>query len=266
MTTVDDERTEAWLAFLRAVSAACPGASVHGELSEGFSGEGDVDLLVPRREWGRVEGVFAEWAAGRGLAPAISCRHRAGVLVLVALDQRENSLFEVESRAERFFRGALLFSAEDFTALTVDDPGGFRRLGAGAAGVIKLFPSGLGRMGRPAWSGAKLERVGRLLAEDPDGVHRASALLGPAAPAARAGARAVAAGRWDRRAMLALELRTMLKAALRPRTLVGRARFRLGSERDCALLRALMEHGRRVPTDRARWLDEVAATHSILDG
>ena len=253
-----------WLDFVRAASAACPGAAAHGDLAEGFSAEGDVDLLVARGEWPCLEEVFAQWAERHGLMPALSCRHRAGVLVLVAVGPHD-VFYEVEARAERFFRGARLFSAEDFGALAIDDPAGFRRLRPGAAGIVKLFPSGLGRLGRPAWRGAKLDRVRRLLAEDRDGAERAAGLLGLAARPARSGAAAVAAGGWNRRAMLAVEAMCAASALLRLPTLVARARFRFGAERDCVILRAVREHGRRIPGDRAGWLAEAAATHPILD-
>jgi hypothetical protein len=262
VSEVRGDRAALWGELLRRVHEVSPGSAVHGDVSEGYAGEGDIDLFTPRHEWDLVEREFRAWAARHNLGPAIVCRHRAGVLVLVAAGVEGAPFFELEARAVRHFRGGTLFRADDLLPLTVDGPEGFRRIRPGAAGLLKLVPNGLRPGGRLAWKGPKAERVRALLAADPDGVDAAAGLFGPARRFVLAGARDMAGGGWDRRAMAIVEAWAAARSLRELPTLAARARVRLGRRAACPVLRAV-NAGRRIPDDRARWFADVGNTHAV---
>jgi hypothetical protein len=257
------DRSSRWLELLRAVTERSERWAVHGDVAEGFSGEGDVDLAVPADDWPELEHEFVAWARATGLGPVVSCRHRPGVLILVALAPEAAPFYEVEARAERYFKGWTAYRAEDLAPLMEMDPAGYRKLRPGAAALLKLVPNGLRTAGRPKWGGAKLDRVSARLRADPAGVEAAAALFGAASASVAAGARAVAAGGWDRRAMAAAEARAALQALRHGTTLYRRARFRIGSPPRCEVLEAVAR-GRLVPGDAERWLAAVTRDHRIL--
>ncbi|MFN2490070.1 MAG: hypothetical protein ABR529_10090 [Actinomycetota bacterium] len=263
MTTRELDRSALWLDLMRRVTQSCPRAAVHGHVAEGFAGEGDVDLLVPESEWAVLEREFDAWARRSLLGPVVACRHRAGVLILVALADEGAPFFELEARARRFFKGSTLYVAQDFGPVLETAPDGYRRVRAGAAGLLKLVPNGLARGGGLKWKGAKAERVGRLLAEDPDGVRVAAELFAlPRGPLVAA-ADSMAHGGWDRRAVLVLQASAAARGVLELPTLVARARARLGPGGRCLVLETIGKHKRRVPGDRREWLRRAAVDHRV---
>jgi len=255
-------RSEMWLALLRRCARASPRWAVHGDLAEGFAGEGDVDLVAPENDLGRVRELFGEWASESGLGPVVACRHRDGVLILVALGAPGEVMFELEVRFERYFKGATLWRAEDLAPLFVaDDRLGVRRLREGAAGLLKLVPNGLAPGGRPKWDRAKRDRVAGRLGRDPGGVAAAAVLFGAARPAALAGARAVAEGRWDRRAMLALEAWAFGRGVLETATASRRAAARVRGRPRCLVLEAIAAG--RLVDDPEAWAERASRDHDV---
>jgi hypothetical protein len=257
------DRSEGWLALLRRCGRASPRWAAHGDLDEGFAAEGDVDLIAPEADLGRVRDLFTEWASECGLGPVVACRHRDGVLIMVALGAPGEVMFELEVRFERFFKGATLWRAEDLEPFFVDDDRlGIRRVRDGAAGLLKLVPNGLGRAGRSKWDRAKRDRVALRLRADPAGVEAAAALFGAARPAARAAARAVAAGRWDRGAALRLEAWAALHGVRGGLSAARRAAARARGGRRCSVLEAVAAG--RVVADPGRWARAARRDHDVV--
>jgi hypothetical protein len=216
---------------------------VSGNVEEGLTGEGDVDLIAPVTEWSEVEGEFRRWADGNGFDPIISCSHRPGVLVLVAMGDPRSPVYKLEVLGYRHFRGALIYAAEDLVAAMEMDPRGWRRLRPGAGALIKLVPNGVTWWGGLKWKGTKAERVLGLLRQDPKGVNLASKAFSSMGSLVESAARAAAAGRWPRARMIALEGRALTKSLLSPVQVLSRARYRISPAGRCELLRALRERG-----------------------
>jgi hypothetical protein len=253
------DRTRLWTPLLRRLGQTCPSCAVHGDVSEGFAGEGDVDVVAPERDLGVVEAEFRAWARSSGLGPTVACTHRPGVLVLAALAPAAGEpFFEVEARHTRYFRGRTLWRAPDLVDLV--EEGDYRRLRPGAAGLLKLVPNGIRPGGRPKWSAAKRARVSQRLRADPEGARLAARLFGRARGAALRAADAVAAGGWDRRASLLLELWAASGAITEIPALARRVRARARPR--CLVLDAV-KGGRRVSGDREEWLTLVARDHPV---
>lgn len=257
------DRSAEWLGLLRRFAARSPRWAVHGDVTEGFTAEGDVDLIAAEGDWPAISEEFAAWRTESGLGPVVVCPHRPGVMVLVALPRNGGPFYELEVRARRHFKGSTLWTADRLAPLTEIAPEGYRRVRAGAAGVLKLLPNGLAGAGGPKWNAAKRDRVARRLAADREGVQAACCLFGLAARAAERGAEAVAAGGWSRRDMLVVEGWALLRSLGEWRTLWSRARFRTGRAGRCAVLEAVAG-GRRVPADEDAWLTAVAADHEVI--
>lgn len=256
----DGDRAEPWVDLLRRLTAACPVAAADGDLDEGFTGAGDVDVVAPVSEWPAVAAEFRAWSDERALSPVVTCRHRDGVLILVALGEGQ-TFWELEVRARRYFRGGHLFSAEDLVPLMGEDPRGFRRVAPGAGGLIKLLPNGLAPGGRLKWKREKADRVFARLRDDPAGAAAAVRLYGSAGGAVVRLSGAAAEGRWDRGAALLVEGWALLRALRRPGVLVGRGVARL-TDRPCLVQRAVAG-GRRRPVDTSSWLELVARDHDV---
>jgi hypothetical protein len=257
------DRSEQWLALLRRLAGRSQRWAVHGETAEGFSGTGDIDLVAPAEDWDALASEFVAWARACGLGAVVVCHHRQGAQILVALDPSNGPFYEMEVRALRYFKGWTAYRAADLVPLMVASDDGLRRLRPGAAGLLKLVPNGLTLTGGPKWSGAKLERVRRRLQADPEGVEAAAGVFGRVGPPVLTGARAVAAGGWDRRAMASAALRAALLAPTDVGALVARARLRLGRPRACPVLQAVAA-GRVVKEAPATWLGRVERDHRVL--
>ena len=257
--TVD--RYELWRRLLLDLTEAAPNWGVAGNVDEGLSGDGDVDLIAPVAEWHAVEQHFCAWAEAHGLSAVVSCNHRPGVLELVALGTGEKPVYQVEVLGFRHFRGARLYRAEDLSAALEMDPRGWRRLRPGAAGVVKLLPNGVTWSGGLKWRGAKAQRVLTLLRDDPEGVRAAARAFGSvqglvATAAARAGQ-----GRWSRSRMSLIGLWALLRGLAHPKSFVARAGFRFRRDR-CELL-ATVKNQELVRSDPEEWLSRVAADHDV---
>jgi hypothetical protein len=256
------DRSSVWLPLLRRLSDASPAWAAGGDVDEGLAGLGDVDLIAPPATWARLERNFLTWATEHRLGPVVVCDHRPGTLVLVALGPPGELFYELEALGAKYLRGATLYRAEDLAPLLVMDERGFRRLRPGARSILKFMPNGIRWGGRLRWSRAKAQRVLDGVRADPEGARAAARLLGPAQKDLLRGARAAAAGRWDRAAMLKVEAWALARAARHPREVAGRLTLRLRGRGGCAVLEAIAA-GRRVPGDAERWLDKVGADHTV---
>ena len=254
-------RFELWRRLLVDLTEAAPNWGVAGNVDEGLSGEGDIDLIAPVADWPAVEQLFCAWAEAHGLSPVVTCTHRPGVLELVALGAGDKPVYQVEVLGYRHFRGARLYRAERLSDAMQMDPRGWRRLRPGAAGVVKLLPNGVTWNGGLKWQGPKAQRVLKVLKDDPEGVRAAArafeSLEGLVVTAAlRAGQ-----GHWSRWRMTVIGLWALVKGLSHPRTFFARAGFRLRTDR-CELL-ATVKNQELVGRDPSKWLARVAVEHEV---
>jgi hypothetical protein len=258
-----EDRTAVWLPLLAALTASVPEWLVLKHPDSAFTGSGDIDTAAARDAWPAITEIFREWAAAQRLGPVVVCPHAPTWLHLVALDPHGGRFFELDVNERKLFLGSTLYRPSDLLALTTMDPRGFRRLRPGAEGLIKLVHNGMRRGGRRNADGLARKGVRSLLAADPDGVELASVVFGRAARASRIGARAVVAGKWNRPAMLAVEVRSLLRAIIEPDGLAKRVWFRFARRR-CPILRQVFEGDRRPPREVDDWLREVASRHTVI--
>lgn len=259
-----DERADAWLALLGRLTAALPLWGLWKNADAALAGHGDFDSTAPAEDWERIVHEFRQWARGRGLGPVTACREVPGVLFLLALDRDKGEVLELDVNARKYFRGWTMFRPRDLAPVMEIDARGFRRVRAGAEGLILLVQNGLRWGGRPDPAGLARKRVAEFLRRDPEGVQLAARLFGAARGAAERAADAVAAGGWDRRAMLTLEAYAGLHALAEPGIAFGRLLVP-GRKRRCPVLRTIFEDGRRV-ADPERWIRAVAETHEVDGG
>jgi hypothetical protein len=258
------DRTELWLPLLRELTERFPGWSVWKNAGSAFAGTGDIDSFAPPDDWPAIQHTFVTWVAANGLGPVIICRHIPQGPHFITLESRSPYLVQLDVKARGTFRGSTLIDAWDLQRLSEIDPLGFRRVRPGAEGVIKLCMNGTRRGGRPNPEGLRAKRVAELLASDPEGVEAASELLGPASGALRRGAAAVVAGGWDRRAMRQVDAWSLVRSLAEPQTAVSRLDFLYRVAPRCPVVSLIRDHDRRVPSDRERWLGEVARDHEVF--
>jgi hypothetical protein len=259
------DRSAIWLPLLRRLTEVSPYWVVWKNADAALSGSGDIDAAAPEGDWPIIEREFREWAARYELGPVIVCQHIPGGLNLVAVPPGMSTFLEVGVKARRIWRGATLFVLDDLKPLMVLDPRGFRRLRPGAEGLFKLLLNGARWDGGANWEGLRVKGVAALLRHDPEGARMAARRFGFAEAAAVRCAERVAVGEWDRGAMMTLEGWAFLRAVRNPSVLANRARFRLRAEAVCPVVSALLRDHRRIPADRAGWLRQVAANHTIYD-
>jgi hypothetical protein len=231
-----------------------------------LSSTGDVDSLARRQDWPVVERIFRDWADDAGCGPVVACRHFSNVPILVVLPPGEPLLLELDVRDGKPWNGAPLFRMDDLGSLATMDPRGFRRLRAGAEGVLKLALNGMTGSGGANRARLRDKGVGELLRSDPEGARAAARLFGSAAAPMIQLATAVADGRWDRPAALAVLGLTFLRGMRDPATFARRARFRLSLNAtiaSCPVLRTIWHDDRRVDVqDREAWLERALLAHS----
>jgi hypothetical protein len=259
------DRSAIWLPLLRRLTEVSPHWVVWKNADAALSGTGDIDAAAPEHDWPIIEREFREWAAMYELGPVVVCHHIPGGLNLVAVPPGMATFLEVGVKARRIWRGATLFVLDDLKPLMVLDPRGFRRLRPGAEGLFKLLLNGARWDGGANWDALHTKCVPALLRDDPEGTRLAARRFGFAQAAAVRCAERVAAGEWDRGAMLTLESWALLRAARNPTVLANRARFRLRAEAVCPVVSALLRDHRRIPADRTSWLRTVATNHTVYD-
>jgi hypothetical protein len=247
------ERIPEWLVYKNAASS--------------FYGSGDVDSLGRRDVWPAVTEEFLIWAGQRGLGPVVICNHVPPVLFLIAVPDESETFLEMDVSHGRLWRGSRLFDVEDASELAEMDELGFRKLRAGAEGLFKFAFNGFGWSGRPDWGALHGKGILDQLWRDPDGVHRAARISGlPVGPALRA-VRAALRGSWDYTAVQMLQASSAIRSLRHPVSLTHRIpqtlRFRRGRP-ICDVLTPILHEGRRIPRDRAAWLDALARSHQVI--
>lgn len=259
------DRTTVWIPLLRRLSDEQPSWLVLKHPESAFTGSGDIDSAAPRASWAAIESTFRGWADEQKLGQVISCPHAPGWLHLVALDPLGGHFYELDVNQRKLFLGSTFYRAEDLLALATMDPRGFRRVRPGAEGLLKLIHNGTRRGGQPNPEGLRAKRARELMAADRTGMELASRLFGSAGRAILRGADACLAGRWDRAAMIAVELRFLLRAPLEPRGILWRLRFRV-EKRRCVVLRTVFRNRRPPPADAGPWLAAVRRNHRVFEG
>jgi len=259
------QRSMRWLSLLRRLTEGMPGWMVWKNVDHALESTGDVDSLAARADWPTVERVFRDWAEDTGCGPVVMCRHFGNVPIHVVLPPAEPVLMELDVRESKLWKGAPLFDLGDLESLATMDPRGFRRLRAGAEGVLKLALNGLTASGRANRARLREKGVAELLRSDPEGVRAAVRLFDSAARPMTRLADAVAGGRWDRGAAAAVLGLTVLRGMGDPGAFVHRARFRLALKStiaSCPVLATIWHDDRRVEDrDREAWLERAAAAH-----
>lgn len=256
-----DERADQWLALLARLTRALPLWGLWKNADAALAGHGDFDSTAPVEDWERIIQEFSGWAVGLGLGPVTACREVPGVLFLLALDREKGEVLELDVNARKYFRGWTMFRPVDLAPVMEIDERGFRRVRAGAEGLILMVQNGLRWGGRPDPAGLARKRVADFLRADPEGVRLAARLFGAARGAAERAAAAVARGGWDRRAMLTLEGYAGLRALGAPGIAFGRLLVP-GRKRRCPVLRTIFEDDRKV-ADPGRWIRAVAEAHEV---
>jgi hypothetical protein len=262
MDTRQERGASLRLDLLKSLTNAAPGWAAHGDVEEGLAGRGDIDLIAPEREWRTLEQRLRSWAAEHGLSWVVSCRHRPGILVLLAMPADGPELLDVEVMGSKFFRGTVLFSAERLQPLVESDDRGFRRLRPGASALIKLVPNAVGRLGALKWPPAKAEPVFASLSKDPEAVREAARVFGGLESAVLELSNAAAGGRWSRRAAIALEARALARSARHPWLLAHRG-VALRQRRACVVLRSLSHHRLPNNADPSGWMALVERDHAV---
>jgi hypothetical protein len=260
---MDRDLPSLWVPLLNRLSAESADQCVWKNAEAGLTGEGDVDFVAPRSEWEGIRILVQSWAGEVGLGPVIVCRHMPNAEFFLTVDRSVPDFLQLDVRDRATFRGSTVFEPSDVAPLMEMDPRGFRRLRAGAEGLVKLVISGTGPGGRAKPKTLKKEKVLELLASDPNGMRDAAAsVFARVEKFVLAGADAVMQGRWNRRAMATVEASYVLKGATEPGTVVGRLRARR-AKKDCEVMRTSLGGGRRIPGDVDVWLERVARSHRV---
>ncbi len=255
------DRAARWLSLLHRLTNNVPEWAAQKSFDSALTGDGDIDSIAPRHAWPSIVHEFTTWADEQGLGPIIICPHVAHLLHLVALDPCDSLFFELDVNRRKLFLGSTLFTPDQVRHLLFYDERGLRRLRPGFEGLLKLVQNGARRLGRPDWAGLRRKRVVELLRRDPEGMQIGARVFGPATGAVLAMAEAVIAGTWNSKAALRVEFWSALRAVVEPQNAWTRVQFRF-AVRWCPVLRRVRAD-RRVPEDRAHWLDLVRQTHRV---
>ncbi len=258
----DPERLD----LARRLSMAAPSWGIWKNMASALSGSGDIDSVALPADIGSVEDAFVGWAVEQDLRPVFRCDHAGNLMrVIVAVDRNRTSIVELDLTLRKTYRGSTLFRAAEVVPLLEDDLLGFRRVRRGVEGVLLLFHNGIRRGGRANPRALADRKIVELLAADPEGVRLGAALFEPAAGAVRRAVAALLAGRWDRPAVMTVELAFLLRAALSPVGVAQRVWFRSVMKRTCPIIRVAYAPGRRLPGDVDDWVSKAMAIHERLD-
>ena len=261
MRPARDDLASLWLPLLGRLTERFPRWTIWKNVDAALHGDGDVDSAAPAADHDAIVAETRAWAERNGLGDVVACRHVAGVLFIAALDPDRPTFFELDVNARKYFRGSIMFRAEDLPPLAEVDTRGFRRLRPGAEGLILFLQNSVAWGGRPNHDGRAVHaRVAPLLSADPEGVARAAEVFKLPAGAVRRSTDAFLDGGWDRPSVLALEGAAVARAVASPRVLASRLEAKR-VKRSCPILRSIFIDDRRLPENRARWLADVRATH-----
>ena len=252
------------LPLLRRLTATSPLWAVWKNADAAVLGSGDIDSVAPLVAWQSVVDEYRSWGIEHGLGTTIVCRHVPGVLVLAACELRDSAeLLQLDVYSRLGFRRAALVGATQLRPLLIVDQRGFRRLRPGAEGLLLFLAHASRRGGRRPADPRGEQRFIELMHADPEGAEQLAHILGSTGQFALRGARAVFTGRWDRSAVLRLELTAALRALQDVPSLFASLRLDLGERTRCPVIFAL-EHGRRVPGDISVWLRQVEESDEVL--
>ena len=259
------DRTELWLSLLQRLTNEHPDWATWKNVDSAMAGTGDIDSLAPPNSWSAIQATFVDWATARGFGPVISCPHILMGPHLVTFEPGADFILQLDVKERATFRGSTLIDVDMLRPLTVLDPRGVRRIRSGADGVVRLCSNGI-RPGGDADPGAiRVKRIRELLADDPEGAEAMARHFGPVRGDLLAGVRAVAEGGWDRRAMRRVELWALMRSVAEPWTVARRIWFARVWKNRCPVVRTIRQEERRVPPDLDGWLDEVRASHDVID-
>jgi hypothetical protein len=258
------DRKALWLPLLRRLSERVPEWVVWKNVDSAFYGGGDIDAAAPESAWPTIQNEFVTWAQELGLTPVIVCKHIPGGLNLIAVPPGFATLLEVGVKEKKIWRGTSLFRVCDLLPLIVSDPLGFRRIRPGAEGVLKLLLNATRWNGLPDIHAIAQKHVRELLREDPEGARLCSRVLfSPVRGSLDRACDAVAEEKWDRGALMAVQTWALSRNFFHPMIAARRLWFRATAIKSCAVVSTLLRDYRRVPDDRAAWLQRVAANHSF---
>jgi hypothetical protein len=258
-TTMCEEVPTDWLPLLRRLTQLSPDWAVWKNADSALRGHGDIDSVSVRAEREALIREFRSWARENALGPVFTCTHVPGVVLIVALRDREFVELDLCERA--VFRGSPLFGAADLRHLVIMDDRGFRRLRPGAEGLLLLFFLGMKYGGRPAFDALQRKGIVDLLRADQDGMEAATSLFGVAEGPAWRLAKAVLQADWDRRSALEVEAWAGARALGHLRVVSSRVAFRLRRGRDC-LIWSILRRGRRIEGDVEAWLSIAQETYA----
>jgi hypothetical protein len=251
-----------WLPLLRRLTDSAPTWGVWKRPEAALEGDGDVDALASTNDWPAIVREYRWWSHEHALGPVVVCTHIPGILVVVACDgERPTRLLQMDVSSHRVFRGSLFVSAEALGGLMLLDRRGFRRLRSGAEGVLLLVGEGVRRGAGPP-DPATVQQIAALLRDDPDGVEEFAAILGRRGSHVHAAASALAQGRWDRRELVLLELKSAARLLGQPRELATCIVRDLRALHPCLVTKTL-EADRLVLGDRDGWLADVERSHVV---
>ena len=228
-----------------------------------LTGFSDVDSVADPSEHHLIERDFADWAAQNHLLPIILCRHLPGSLLLVACAPG-GRLVELHLLHKAVLRGACLFGADQLRSMMVQDPRGFRRLRSGSEGFLLFFHNGVTKTGSPNRRSLAEKKILDMTREDPEGADAAAGVFGAGKRYARRAVSRAENGEWDRASVLVVEFLLALRALRSPSLLASRIGFRVAGAAYCPVLKSL-QRGRRVDTEREKWLEAVGRTHVVID-
>jgi hypothetical protein len=246
-----------WIPLLQHLTNLSQGWGVLKNLDSALSGRGDIDSVSPSQDREVLLRGFRDWAKDNKYAPVFTCMHVPDVVVTVAVrDRRE--LVELDLCERQIYRGSELFHAPQLEPLMIMDDRGFRRVRAGAEGLLLLVLLGVRYGGRPARQTLQRKGVIQLMRSDPEGVEAATLLFGAARGAASRLATAACGNGWARLPALWVEMRAAVLSLRNPRLLASRAEFRLRRRRECVIL-PILRRGRYIEGDVDSWISTAYA-------
>lgn len=257
-------RRELWLSLLRRLTNEIPTWATWKNVDSALAGTGDVDSLAPPSAWPAIREVFVAWADERGYGPVVICPHVRLGPHLITLEPDAPYIVQLDVKERATFRGSTLVDAWNLMPLTTENEDGFRCVRKGADGVIRMLSNGVRPGGRMNAAALVEKNVVALLRADPEGVEAFAEYFGPARDAVVTGARAVAEGEWDRRAMMTVEAWALARSVAEPKLAANRLWFSQVAKKRCPVIQLIRDADRRVPEDPEAWLETVRVDHEVV--
>jgi len=260
---MNPQLADRWLPLLRELTHIYPKWSIWKNPESALTGPGDIDSLAPPDTWNAIEQTFRHWVIREGMHPLIICRHIPQGPHFIAIDPGWPHLLVLDVKERGTWRGSTLVDHQRLSEVSEIDDRGFRRVRPGAEGVIKLLNNGVLKGGRPNTEGLNVKGVVDLLRSDREGVEMAATWVRPLSSTLLKAVDRLLDGEWDRKSMIALEMRFALKSFLEPNVAASRFFFNHYTLQRCTVLRAIRNDDRRIPDNADAWYEEVAVEHEI---